>query len=331
MTETEVDLAACLRGAPWAGNDVVPYPRADPDDFDRLPIDTWAMAAVPAGVRLELICDGTVDALLIDYETTTDDPGYRGAGAGLTFTAWSRTDLLSEAPANLGRDTVELDLSGVEGRVTVHLPEGMRPKLAGIRSQGGVARPAPSEPVWLCYGDSIAEGWTATGPARSWPMIVSRALDLDVSNLGYAGAARGETVSALHVASLPADVISLSHGTNCWNRTPHSADQVGADYAAFLDTVRATQPETPIIALSPVIRPDAENTANLLGATLGELRSAIETKVTQRMKSDPNLALVPGGAVIEAADLVDGVHPGNVGHVKIAAAVRPALAEALSA
>ena len=137
-------------------------------------------------------------------------------------------------------------------------------------------QPAPPQKRWLCYGDSIAEGWCASEPAGAWPHIVSRRHDLDVVNLGYAGSARGELPSAEELAALPADLISVAHGTNCWTRTPVSADLFGAGLRAFLDLVRAGHPETPIVAISPILRLDAEDTPNVLGMSLADLRAVFE-------------------------------------------------------
>src|SRR5258708_13397704 len=95
---------------------------------------------------------------------------------------------------------------------------------------------------------------------------------MDVCNLGYAGSARGELVSAEHVASLPADVISITHGTNCWTRIPHSADMMLAVTRAFLLNVRQGHPTTPIVVASPVVRPDAEETPNRPRAPFPALR-----------------------------------------------------------
>jgi lysophospholipase L1-like esterase len=328
MADNLLDLPGVLCGAPWAGNEAIAYPRADPADFERLPIDTWAMAGVPAGVRLELQLDGRVEALLIDYTTATDDLGYRGAGAGTTFAVWADEGPVAAVDAALGSHTVRLELPIGSGRVTVYLPEGMKPLLHAVRAEGGTARAPDPRPRWVCYGDSIAEGWVATEPARSWPMIAARTHGLDVVNLGYAGSARGEIVSAGHVASLDADVISLSHGTNCWSRTPHSIEQIVADYHAFLDVVRAAHASTPVVVVSPVVRPDAEDTANVLGATLVGIRQAIEQLVADRQDDDRNLTLVAGGPVLTAADLADGVHPGDAGHEKMAAAIGPSVARA---
>ncbi len=215
-------------------------------------------------------------------------------------------------------------------RAVVYLPEGMKPTIDDVRAVGGELAAPPAQPRWLCYGDSIAEGWIASGPAFAWPAIAGRTFGLDTVNLGYAGSARGEIVSAEHIATPDADVVSISHGTNCWTRIQHSAGQMRENTRAFLEIVRAGHPGVPIVLCSPVIRPDAEATPNSLGATLTDLRAVMEEVAQAQMDAgDTLLTLVPGGDVITAAHLADGVHPGDAGHLVIAgvfgAAVRAAL------
>jgi lysophospholipase L1-like esterase len=66
---------------------------------------------------------------------------------------------------------------------------------------------------------------------------------------------------------------------------------------------------------SPVIRPDAEETANRLGATLRDLRAAMEEATQARIAAgDAHLTLVPGAGVLAAGQLPDGIHPGDDGH-----------------
>ena len=324
-----MDPAPFLRGVAFAGTSKVPYPRAKPADAPRLPLDTWMQAQIPVGVRLELT--GAADAIEIDYETRTDDLGHRGDGAGRTFAAWSGTELVDEDKASLGEGTTRLSVRGRESdRVVVYLPEGMKPVVRDIRASGPMS-PAPAQPRWLCYGDSVAEGWIASGPALAWPHVVARERALDVTNLGYAGAARGEIVSAEHLAGLSADVISISHGTNCWTRIPHSAAQMRANLEAFLDVVRGGHPDTPILVASPIVRPDAEDTPNVLGATLGDLRIAMEEVVRGRIASgDARLRLVEGLPIVAADKLGDDVHPNDDGHRALAAALGPGLEEMVS-
>ena len=312
-----------LRGCAWPAADWAPYPRCDPGPAGlRLPADTRAQAALPVGVRLEFA--GEAQAIELDYCTATADLGFRGAGAGTAFALFRGTKLVCEVPAVLGAGTVRLAAGAGPARGIVHLPEGMRPTVTAIRAIGGAIAPAPPQPRWLCYGDSIAEGWAAAGPAGAWPARVGREFELDVVNLGYGGAARGELASAEEIAALRADVISVSHGTNCWTRTPHDAALFRAGLAAFLAIVRQRHPAVPIVAVSPLLRGDAETTCNRLGATLADLRAAFEDAVCERMRGgDARLSLVPGLPLLPAERFADGIHPDDEGHARLAAALGP--------
>ncbi len=322
-----MDPKPFLRGVAFAGTERVPYPRAKPDDAARLPLDTWTQAQVPAGVRLELT--GDADVVEIAYVTATDKLGFRGEGAGTTFQLWRNGALVSEERAALGegRARLKLGTGPAQERVIVYLPEGMKPRVVALDAAHGTIEPAPAQPRWVCYGDSIAEGWSASSPALSWAATVARDYGLDVINMGYAGAARGEIVSAEHVASLAADVITLAYGTNCWNRIPHSEAQMTANLDAFLDVVRRAHQTTPVLVCSPLLRPEAEETKNILGATLSDLRSAMEHVVRARIADgDERLSLVEGLPIIDETGLADPTHPNDDGHRAIAASLGPRIA-----
>jgi lysophospholipase L1-like esterase len=320
-----------LRGAAFDAVAGVPYPRFDPQDAARLPADTWGCAQIPAGVRLEMVGDAGVVEL--DYTTATDDLGFRGKGAGTTFALWRGGTLVDEQPAELGDATVTLCLGGgADDPAVVYLPEGMRPEVHALRARRGVLEPAPRGPRWIAYGDSILEGWVASGPALAWGAVAARRTGLDLVNLGYAGSARGEIPCAEAIAALAGDVISISHGTNCWTRTPHSAGMLREGTVAFLAIIRQGHPRTPIVVASPVVRPDAEATPNRLGATLADLRAAMEGAVRDRVASgDDRITLVPGAQLITAGDLADGIHPGDGGHARLAEVLGDVLARSLEA
>jgi len=145
--------------------------------------------------------------------------------------------------------------------------------------------------------------------------------------MAYAGSARGEIVSAEQLAALPADVISISHGTNCWNRTPHSEGMFREGLHAFLQLLRGGHPETPIVAMSPILRPDAEEQKNVFGTTLGDLRRVFESVVEAHIEAgDASLSLLPGADLITDAQLADDVHPDDAGHIAVANAIAPLLA-----
>ncbi|MCB1014929.1 MAG: hypothetical protein KDB10_07390, partial [Acidimicrobiales bacterium] len=136
---------------------------------------------------------------------------------------------------------------------------------------------------------------------------------------------------AEEIAALPADVITLAHGTNCWTRIPFSTGMFREGLIAFLDIVRQGHPDTPIVAVSPITRPDAEATPNRLGATLVDLRAVFEDVVNERIAGgDTRLSLVEGFPLVTPDQLDDGIHPGDAGHAAMAAAIGPAVDAAVA-
>lgn len=181
---------------------------------------------------------------------------------------------------------------------------------------------APARARWVAYGDSITQGWTVTHPSAAWPALAAREAGLDLVNLGFAGAARSEHPVAAYLASLPADVITFSWGTNCWAQIEMDASYIAEWMRMFLATVRRGHPHTPILVLSRILRPQAETVPNAAGSTLQDLRGAIEDAVITYSDSnhDENVHLLSGAGLVPGATLVDGIHPDDDGHKAMGAA-----------
>jgi lysophospholipase L1-like esterase len=323
---TAEPVSAFLRGCVFAPHADAPYPRANLDDR-RLPADIAAAARVPATVALAV--SGPAQVIELSYTAATPAGGMRGPSYGTTFAAYPAGDdrPAAEVPARPGAGSVRLPLG--PGPATVYLPEGMAPALTGITGLGAAIAPGPPQRRWLAYGDSITEGWGASAPGRTWLATAARRLRLEAVNFGYAGSGRGELVVAEAMAAVPADVITLAFGTNCWGMIAFSEDLLEATVRAFVASVRAGHPRTPIVAVSPIVRPDAEDTPNRLGATLARLRAAYERAVLSLGTADARITLVPGRELVRAGQLADGIHPDDAGHAALAAAVGPAVSAAL--
>lgn len=319
-----------VRGAAYPATGDVPYPRANPADQARLAADVWHSASVPAGVRLELV--GDAQAIDIAYRTTTGNLGYRGDGAGILFSVWRSGRRICQEEAVLGDGLLRLALGDgpAEKPAVIYLPEGMQPVVLSLTAVKGEIAPAPERPRWLAYGDAVTQGWIASGPAQGWAAIAGRKGGLDLVNMGYAGSGQTELLSAEHLAGLEADVISVALGAGAWNRIPYSPAMLCESVRTFLALVRLGHPDTPIVVVSPIYRRDAEYTPNKLGATLADLRDAIEVAVRDRIVSgDATLSLVSGTTIIGPEHLADGIHPGDEGHKRLASTIGKALASAL--
>ena len=331
MTSRPEQPEPFIRGAAYPATEDVPYPRANPTDISRLPADVWHAASVPVGVRIELV--GDAQAVDVAYRTRSGNLGYRGDGAGITFSVWRAGRKVCEEEAVLGDGLVRLDLGATapERPAVIYLPEGMQPLVQSLTAVKGEISPAPSLPRWIAYGDWTTQGWIASGPAQGWAAIAARKSGLNLVNMGYAGAGRGEIVSAEHIAALTAEVVSVAYGESCWSRVPHSVGMVSEGFQGFLDIVRQGHPNMPIVVISPALRPDAEEVPNQLGATLADIRNAIESVTLDRIVAgDRALSLVQGAGIIDAGHLADGIHPGDEGHKRIAAAVAKSLNAAMT-
>ncbi|MDT9693532.1 SGNH/GDSL hydrolase family protein [Streptomyces sp. P9(2023)] len=320
-----LEPAPFLRGTAWLdGGRAV---RADPADLARLPWDTAERAALPIGVRVEFTAAPGTRTVELRYRAAVPGTGDAMRALRHCFALWRGGRCLGEsftAPAE--EATVALELPPGGGTFTVHLPESQAPVVLGLRARDGALSPAPRRPRWLVHGDSITEGWWSTRPAHSWPATAGRTLGLDTVNLGYAGGARGELPLAEQLASLPGELVTLAFGTNCWSRAPCSAGWLYETVRAYVGLVRRCHPDAPLLILSPVLRPEAETVRNALGATLADLRTAMEHAGRDlAAEGDRRLLVLPGRPLLDPEDLADGLHPNDRGHARMAAAVAEAL------
>lgn len=107
---------------------------------------------------------------------------------------------------------------------------------------------------------------------------------------------------------------------------PFSAPLLYETVRAFITLVRVGHPGTPLLLISPLVSPEAEDTPNALGATLGELRTALEEAGADLVRAgDSQLSVLPGRDVLGPEHLTDGLHPDDAYHARLAAAVTKAL------
>lgn len=293
---------------------------------DRLPRDTWRAAEVPAGARIEFVAEAAaveIRVARVQRKAPVADTLPRGLSVWKDGMPGGIVDL------DPGAGLATIDLAPGSAYV-IWLPAGAVPSSVHLCAIGGTLRPAAERPRWLAYGDSITQGHSAGDPGQTYSAIIARELGLDLWNLGFAGSARGELPCAEHIAHTPAALVTLAFGTNNWTKVPHGRDHLAGVLRDFIAVIRAEQPTTPIVVVSPIVRPDAERTRNPVGATLAELRSAIEATTVELMEADPMLRLVPGGPLVDPVELVDGIHPGDTGHRAIARGAIPVIETVLA-
>ena len=173
------------------------------------------------------------------------------------------------------------------------------------------------------YGTSIVQGGCVSRPGMAYPAVLGRRLDREAVNLGFSGNARAEPEMAALLAELDPSVYVLDCLPNI------SSDQVER-LGPFVGVLRKRHPATPIVLVENLEYPDGAaiparregyeaSNRNLLGI-FGRLRRA-----------DRHLFYVPAAGLIgtDGEATVDGVHPSDLGVMRLADKMEPFMRRAL--
>lgn len=316
-----------LPSVPWSAGSRLPAAATA-----KLTIDTIRAARVPAGVHLAFSGSAQAVELTMRLGERTSVPAPTVPEAFFARVPGQPVVTVPLPTAGQPAVTVPLPARDPHTVVRLYLPEAVEVQLTGLSAVGGDLVPAPRGPLWVVYGDSISQGWSVTEPGLAWPSLVAEDLGLDLVNLGFAGSARGELPAADVVGASRADAVALAWGTNSWSSLPANAATIAGTMRIFLTALRQGLPDAPVVVVSPIVRPDGEDTANRFGASLRDLRAALEDAVLgfAADTGDQRLTLVLGRDLVPAGQLVDGIHPGDDGQRSLADGVRPHVAAGLA-
>ncbi|MBL8230302.1 MAG: SGNH/GDSL hydrolase family protein [Bryobacterales bacterium] len=200
--------------------------------------------------------------------------------------------------------------NGVE-QVEVGVPEG---------SAFEAAPTAGKKPV-VFYGTSILQGGCASRPGMAYPAIVSRMLDWPAINLGFSGNGKTEPEMADLLAELDPAVYVMD---SLPNLSPDEArDRVGP----FVAKLRAAHPKTPIVLVENVTYTDS-HTVDARRAKAIEANRHLKT-LYEKLKASGDTAVyyIPTQSLFGAdgEDTVDGVHPTDLGFLRMAQGIAPVL------
>ncbi|WP_309384607.1 SGNH/GDSL hydrolase family protein [Cerasicoccus frondis] len=189
---------------------------------------------------------------------------------------------------------------------------------------------------WLTYGSSISQCRTCYTPARAWPAAAARALDLNLTCLGYGGNCHLEPMIGRMIRDRGADIITLKLGINVYGSGSLNLRSFRQNTIGLVKLIREKHPDTPIGLITPIYSCDREVNPNGVGMTLEnyreELRAAYEA-----LKSlcDAKLFMFEGGELFGEDDahlLPDNLHPNGEGYelmgMRAAAKILPVLLQA---
>jgi lysophospholipase L1-like esterase len=222
--------------------------------------------------------------------------------------------------------------------IEIWLPASTSSALESISANAQILEPNPiAKKKWVHYGSSISQCGETSAPASIWPVHAAEILNLDIFNLGLAGQCHLDGFVARTIAEIPTDYITLKLGINVLNADSMRERAFVPAIHNFLDIIRAAQPVTPIMIISPIWCPfheetpgpsllrDAALTSEVrtsefsVGAlTLKRVRILLQEAIAKR--ADPHLSYLDGLSLFDqsdAADLPDNLHPNDAGYQRM--------------
>ena len=176
------------------------------------------------------------------------------------------------------------------------------------------------------YGTSILQGGCASRPGMAYPSIIGRMIEWPAINLGFSGNGKTEPEVAKLLAELDPAVYVMDSLPNL------DVAETRERVEPFVKVLRAAHPTTPIILVENVTYTNSAfveaRQAKVTGA------NEILRKLYEKMKAagDKNVYYVPTTRLLgpDGEDTVDGTHPTDLGFLRMAQGIAPAVREALN-
>ncbi|MCC5874654.1 MAG: hypothetical protein JJU11_00410, partial [Candidatus Sumerlaeia bacterium] len=185
-------------------------------------------------------------------------------------------------------------------KLEIAVNEGARVVIPGPDARRG-------QPI-VFYGTSITQGGCASRTGMAHPAILSRWLDREVINLGFSGAGRGEPEVAEFIAELDPALFIIDTLPNM------ETELVDTRIEPFVRILRKSRPNTPILIVEDA-RPVEKNR---------NLRAAVDRLLEEGVTG---LHYLEGKNLLKGAEegTVDGVHPTDLGFLRMAEEFYPAI------
>ncbi|SHJ97940.1 Lysophospholipase L1 [Clostridium amylolyticum] len=222
--------------------------------------------------------------------------------------------VLFEGKGNMWRDIL----------INFPLYQGVEEILIGIESSAKVDSPLEfsSNKKLIFYGTSITQGGCASRPGMSYTNILSRKLNMEVINLGFSGNGKGEPEMAEIISGIenPA-LLVLDYEPNCV-----STQSLKETLPKFINIYRKKHPDIPILVISRPLYALDRFDKELNKERIERFTIQRETVEYFNQKGYNNIYFYSGenllGEDYEECT-VDGIHPTDLGFIKIANALEP--------
>ncbi|HEX8267078.1 MAG TPA: SGNH/GDSL hydrolase family protein [Pyrinomonadaceae bacterium] len=217
-----------------------------------------------------------------------------------------------------------------EYQLYLPLYNGVESVEIGLPEKAAIEKAAPypakqAKPI-VFYGTSIVQGAVASRPGMAYPAILGRGLQRPTINLGFSGNGRMEP----EVAELLTEIDAAVYVIDCLPNLSTGAE-VAERAPKLIEIIRKKRPATPIILVENLAYPNAMFEQIKQQKYLDKnqtLRRVYQNSIRSKFK---NIYYVSGENLIgtDGEATVDGIHPTDLGFMRIADTLEPILKKAL--
>ena len=209
-----------------------------------------------------------------------------------------------------------------ERQITLNFPSFVNVSKLYIGLGKGAAlngpQPYVNEKPVVFYGSSITQGACASHPGNTYENVLSRKLNIDYVNLGFASGAKADDSVMEHICSLDLSMLVFDYDHNA--KTPEFLKET---HLPALRKIRSSHPDIPIVLMS---RPNRDGGEEAVKERIGIIKDSC--RILGEEFPGP-VHFINGQDVFNKCDsemmTVDGTHPTDLGHYCIAEALREVL------
>lgn len=272
-----------------------------------------------AGGRVRFATDSSYVAIQAEMDGITKTSTFTFAGSsGFDLYADNIYAGTFAPPLNMESDyesVVELGEGGLR-EITINFPlySNVRELYIGLQKDCVVnqAKPYVNDKPVVFYGSSITQGGCASRPGMCYQAMVSRRLNLDYVNLGFAGNAKAEDEMAHYISDLDMSAFVFDYDHNST-----SAEYLWETHEKFFRTVRKSHPDIPILIMTAPVYKANSDWLKRWEALEATYKNAVS-------EGDKNVCFLSGDELFAMCGYdgtVDGCHPNDFGFASMANAV----------
>ncbi len=285
-------------------------PHQDQDLYSPGVSELAGRAEMASGVRIRFASDTT--ELTLHTEPLLE---------GGNFDLYADDNLIATASFSTGQTATHFaNLPPGDKMLELWLSQAMPVAVRSLEISAGsaIGRSEDTRLKWVTYGSSITHCRTAGSPSFTWPGVVARGKNFNLTSFGFGGQCHADPMMARLIRDREADFLSIKIGINIYGGSSLGPRAFRPAIIGTIATIREGHPNTPFAVCSPIWGHDREDTPNSVGLTLQQMRLEIQEAVASFQKrGDTNLYYIDGLKLFNkdlAHHLPDNLHPDAEGY-----------------